>query len=356
MPTYEILDVVSGLGMGGAEKALITRLKYLPREFNQTILNVRPEIDALKIDAPIKEYKIQKTKGFRLISILKYLHQNFFDVIIVRTPLDAIRFGYCKSYSKNRNVKLVFEAHSNFVSKNLVANYIFEFLLRLISGKLDLVVAVSENVKSGPLCKFSSNVQVVYLGSQLTMPTFQPIAPKLAHLLFVGRLVDLKRPIWLLERISSLNSKMDLHPSTLTIVGTGPLEKKVKEFVAEHGLGEVVSFVGRKSDVFPYYAKATHLVSCSTNEGLPLTFFEAKLSGLCIVATPSGGGSEIFSEEDFKLSSFDKEEFEQTLSEILVSVPPSGEERKRIRSQSQWMTAENGAQRYFFQIIELLSK
>jgi glycosyltransferase involved in cell wall biosynthesis len=356
VPTYEILEVVSGLGMGGAEKALIARLKYLPKEFNQTILNVRPEIDALKIDDPIKEYKIYKTKGFRFIGILKYLRQNHFDAIIFRTPLDAIRFGYCKSYSKNKKVKLIFEAHSNFVSKNLIANYLFDFLLRLTSKELDLVIAVSENVKSGPLCKFASNVQVVYLGSHLNIPTFQPITPKVSRLLFVGRLVDLKRPIWLLERMLSLNSKMDLQPSTLTIVGTGPLEKEVKEFVQRHGLGEVVSLVGNQSDVSPYYAKATHLVSCSTNEGLPLTFFEAKLSGLCIVSTPSGGGSEIFSEEDFKLSSFDKEEFEQTLSEILVSVPPTGEERKGIQSRSQWMNAENGAQRYYFEINELLSK
>jgi len=79
-----------------------------------------------------------------------------------------------------------------------------------------------------------------------------------------------------------------------------------------------------------------------------LTFYEAKLSGLSIIATPSGGGSEIFGTEDFELSSFDEAEFEAVLFRILSSPPPTPEMRRSVQLNSRWMRSEECAKRYYF--------
>ena len=355
MAEYRILEVVSGFGLGGAERALAARMKYLPTQFQQTVLNVRPEIDAFKPLTKFTERKIERVGYRRFFEIRKFLASENFDIIIVRTPLDAIRFSFLKALNRNPAFMLVFEAHSNFLTKRRGLAFIIGALLRWNSRNIDLIVSVSENVSRGPLCIGQRRVEKVYLGSDLVFGGDELIYPKVPHLLFVGRLVDLKRPIWLLERIRSLSQSNSLPKPTLTMVGSGTLEIYVSEFIRVNNLEDVVHFVGEKTDVSPYFKIATHLISCSTNEGLPLTFFEAKLAGLAILATPSGGGSEIFDAGDLELKSFDEAEFESALLDILKSPPPSLESRHAIQDSSKWMSAQEGAKRYYSLVSRLLS-
>jgi glycosyltransferase involved in cell wall biosynthesis len=351
-----ILDVVSGFGLGGAEKALLSRVKYMPAEFDQNILNVRPEIDALELSSVIIEHKITRRGLFRFIEIVQFLRCNKSDLVIVRTPLDAVRFGLIRVFMPRILPKLLFEAHSNFVSKKNIVNFLLSALLRMVSWKFDLVIAVSESVRRGPLCREQKNVEVVYLGADLDLPSLRLREIQIPQLLFIGRLVDVKRPLWLLERLRSIRSRVELPYSALTIVGSGPLESQVKSFINTHSLETLVDYVGLQLDVSPYLLSATHLISSSTNEGLPLTFFEAKLAGLSILATPSGGGSEIFDSTDHELTSFDTEEFEGALINIFQTAPPTLEVRRGIQIRSSWMTTEQCAKRYYALLNDLIFK
>ena len=342
--------------MGGAEKALLSRMTHAPRTVRQVLLNVRPEIDELEVPNNFEVCEI-KTKSFnRFYEINTFLRNHYFDVIIVRTPLDVIRFSALKFFSKERTTNLVFEAHSNFVSKRFAVSSVMRVLINLLSKKVDLVIAVSENVKNGPLCHSFERIEVCYLGGESDLvgwPTTEANSPQL---LYVGRLVALKRPLWLLERILAISINRNLPDNFLTIVGGGPLEADIKEFISAHKLERIVNFVGKQKDVSPYYGAATHLVSCSTNEGLPLTFFEAKLAGLCIIATPSGGGSEILTSEDFQLESFDAKEFEAALLKIITLPLPSLDRRKAIREESAWMRTNECTDRFYEILSNFLSK
>jgi len=347
--------VVSGLGVGGAEKALIARMGFLPNTFEQILLNIRPEIDALNLDSHVIEHKTRKQGINRLIEIYRFLHSNFFDVIIVRTPLDVIRFTILTGTFKVNKPKLIFEAHSNFATKKFGLDGILTLLVQLFSKQLSLTIAVSESVKSGPLCSRSRNVKVVYLGAMIDHGAFEPIAADTPKFLFVGRLVPLKRPIWLLERFLAVHSQFELPNSVLTIVGGGPLEREVKEFIKRHNLEKIVVFVGFKADVVPYYFSSTHLISCSTNEGLPITFYEAKLCGLSIISTPSGGGNEIFSVQDLEIESFSAADFENALLQVLRTPVPTLDFRKHIQFESEWMSAKNTAKKYYSAISDLFN-
>lgn len=356
MPKIQILEVVSGFGLGGAEKALSARMDYLPDQFEQTVLNVRPEIDAFRPKIEFKEFRVLGRNSKRHIQIRQFLKANHFSVVIVRTPLDAIRFGVLKLFVRKNHYKLIFEAHSNFVSKKFGADFILGLLLRMISRSIDLVIAVSNNVGQGPLCKGQKNVKTVYLGANLDNSFLAREAPGRPQLVFVGRLVDLKRPLWLLERVHNISKRISLPQPALVMIGTGPLESEVKESISDKSIEQIVEFVGSQENVADYYATATHLVSCSTNEGLPLTFFEAKLAGLSIVATPSGGGSEIFKEEDLELNSFNEHEFEEALIRIFESPPLDAKGRASIQEKSGWMSAEEGSKRYYSEVFRLLEE
>jgi glycosyltransferase involved in cell wall biosynthesis len=142
----------------------------------------------------------------------------------------------------------------------------------------------------------------------------------------------------------------------LTIVGSGPLEASVRKFIQLNNMEEEVRYVGAVEDVSIFYASATHLVSCSTNEGLPLTFFEAKLAGLSILATPSGGGAEIFDDQDEELLSFDEVDFENALFKILNAPPPTPAMRMGIRASSAWMSVEHCAKNYYSLLARFVSE
>ena len=354
MANRRLLEVVSGLGLGGAERALFNRMKYIPSDFEQVILNVRPEIDTLKLDPTAIEYSITRRGVFRLFDIFKFINRNWFDIIIVRTPFDAVRFGFLKLLKRNQAPKIIFEAHSNFVSKKSGANLLLRIFLLVVYPKIDLIIAVSQNVSRGPLCRGHKNVQVVYLGAQLEGSVNLATKPGTARLVFIGRLIELKQPVWLLERIFAIHSRETLPKRSLTIIGAGPMEREVQSFIVAHNLEGMVDFVGEQTNITPYLMSSTHLVSCSTNEGLPLTFFEAKLAGLAILSTPSGGGAEIFDDYDRELGSFEKDEFENALITIFSNPPPTLEDRKRIQANSSWMSAERSAREYYFRLSQLL--
>ena len=353
VPNKVVLEVVSGLGVGGAEKALLSRLKYAPANFQTTLLNTRPELNALAVK---KDIKMIDNKA-RFIVLLPGLRQILNTVkpnlIIVRTPLDAIRFSLIKFASRNQSWKLIFEAHSNFVSVKKMIGKPMKIILDALRKRIDHFIAVSENVRQGPLCKNHANSSVVYLGAESASNNRKFNDTSRPKLLFLGRITNIKRPLSLIEAISKLSAEFALDESFLTILGDGELRGDLDEMVASNGLKGVVKVLGYKADVSDYLLNCTHLVSVSSNEGLPISFFEAKLSGMRIISTPSGGGSEIFDDYDFELPSFQIEDLVDHLRSIIGSEITS-ESRTQIAKNSVWMQAEECSKKYY-ELLESLA-
>lgn len=110
--------------------------------------------------------------------------------------------------------------------------------------------------------------------------------------LFVGRLVEIKGVKYLIEAMKQVDA-------LLVIVGDGPLRESLENQAGE--LGGKVKFLGTKSHIeLPaIYASADVLVVPSVTigkreqEGVPTTIMEAMASGLPVIASDSGGISDI---------------------------------------------------------------
>ena len=346
MKEIRVVEVVTGLGAGGAEIALLSRLRKTPLFFNSVIFNLRPEIDAIVADPGIEVVNFKTILGLFPISIVSALKEFNPSIVIVRTPLDLIRFALLKLLMRNHRWKLVFEAHSNFVSSRPLIKHLLTFLLRLTRPLADWIIAVSENVKMGPLCNSSSKCSVVYLGAEPS--TFAEDFSQVSgvKLLFVGRFVSVKRPLDLVRAIRLLNEQIPLPNGFLTMVGDGVLKKETENYVRQHQLTKIVHIVGFQNNLARYYHENTHLVSVSSNEGLPISFYEAKLSGLRIISTPSGGGHEIFDQNDHLLSTFDLNEFVSHLL-LIAKSKVTAESRLEIAVQSSWMTVSICSENYY---------
>jgi glycosyltransferase involved in cell wall biosynthesis len=111
------------------------------------------------------------------------------------------------------------------------------------------------------------------------------------NILHIGRFAEQKNHIGLIESFKIVH---DNAPNTvLNLIGTGTLEKEVKNKVRELNLDPCVKFLGLQSNVYPYLNEADIFVLPSLWEGMPITLIEAMATGLPIVATKVGGVSDI---------------------------------------------------------------
>ncbi len=336
--------MVSGLGMGGAEKALGARLRYQPKDFESVVFNHKMKLDQIQLPTNPITFK-SKDNFFKIcINFLRLTNSFKPDIVIVRTPLDLIRFSFIKFLFGRKRWSLVFEAHSNFITTKKVFSIALVPLIRLSQNFVTLTLAVSNNVRLGPLC--NSKATVVFLGSDISLNTANFPKSDKPKLLYLGRLVEVKDPMLVLLAIFQLSRQVSLPDKFLTIVGDGPLMNRLRSFVSENRLETIVYLAGYRKDVTDFLVNATHLISVSTNEGLPISFFEAKLAGMRIISTQSGGGSEIFGELDYELPSFKVDDLVSHLKTIL-NEEISGESRELIANNSLWMKTENCSEKYY---------
>lgn len=109
------------------------------------------------------------------------------------------------------------------------------------------------------------------------------------RLVFVGRLVALKRVQVLIEAVAATPG------AVLEVLGDGPERDRLEDRARELDVAGRVMFAGSLShdEVMDRLAHADALVMASTHEGLPHAVIESLACGTPVVATSAGGTSEV---------------------------------------------------------------
>jgi glycosyltransferase involved in cell wall biosynthesis len=115
-----------------------------------------------------------------------------------------------------------------------------------------------------------------------------PRAPRLA---IVGRLIPIKGHEVLFHAVAA--ARADLPKLTLEVAGDGPLDAELRSTVARLGIGDVVSFLGRVTDVAQVFERAAVVVVPSYGEGFGMVALEAMERGRPVIASAVGGLPEI---------------------------------------------------------------
>lgn len=99
----------------------------------------------------------------------------------------------------------------------------------------------------------------------------------------VGRMQPEKNHDFLIDVFEELKKKKP--DAELILVGTGPLEEKVKSKVVEKGLSDCVHFLGNRKDMNRIYQAMDVFVFPSFFEGLGIVAIEAQAAGVPIVCS-----------------------------------------------------------------------
>lgn len=188
-------------------------------------------------------------------------------------------------------------------------------------------------------------VRIVHLSRNLEKFPFRAPFRRVRKLLFVGRLVEKKAPLDALEALQSANREgKDLK---LHIAGNGPLDKRVKAFIEEHGMEGVVVLHGRvpndeitdlmhDSDAFILPSKTA---PSGDREGTPTVLVEAQAAGLPCVSTCHSGIPEMIPEANHDLLADEGDT--EALTDILRSLADrSVKDLKRIAQRGRQKVEE----------------
>lgn len=308
-----VVEVTNGLKLGGAEMALVNRLRSAPADVETTIVDRCPSIQSPMITRKLKALGVKKLEIRSKRNLLTFLQQCNPDVIILRTPRDVVLFA-AAIHKKLPSAITVFEAHSERVSQRAIIEYPIRWLLRRCNSNIDLHIAVSVTVSQGPQCANAKDIHVLYLGSTVDVRTKSALPPAIGtRFIFLGRFHAIKRPVWLLERIAAVQSTLRRHGAECVMVGDGPLLPDIHASIEKLGIQDIVRIAGHSDEPSEYLLSSDCLLLASRFEGLPLSVFEARLAGLRILSTPVGGVWEVINEDDSLCQTFGGHEFERAL-------------------------------------------
>lgn len=117
---------------------------------------------------------------------------------------------------------------------------------------------------------------------------------------FVGRLTEIKNIGSLLEtaQIYLTEAPTDVPRLRFVIIGDGHLRERLEREAGALGIGDIVTFIGNRSDAADFYAGLDIVALTSLNEGTPLSLIEAMASGKAVVSTAVGGVIDLLGDEE----------------------------------------------------------
>ncbi|MGX4763130.1 glycosyltransferase family 4 protein [Holzapfeliella sp. JNUCC 72] len=290
----KILHVNAGLENGGGLYHIIQLLKEAKSKnapFTLLTLAEGPVAQAAR-EAGIKTETFSKSSRYQL-SILKdlknYINEGQYDIVHTHGARANL---FLSMIHRQISAKWVVTVHSDplkdFESHGAIGKVFTKLNCRSLK-KADGVLAVTDRFKNQLIKDIKLNpqkVSTIYNGIAFT----QNPLPKVAHdgfnIINVARLVPIKGHKLLLQAIKDTNiPNLKLH-----LVGDGPLEDELKQYVNEHQLSNQVEFHGylKQSQINQLYQTTDLAVLTSYSESFPLVMLEASDASVALLMTKVG--------------------------------------------------------------------
>jgi glycosyltransferase involved in cell wall biosynthesis len=178
-------------------------------------------------------------------------------------------------------------------------------------------------------------------------PRQKPATP--LRVIYLGRLVDQKRPDQLAKRWPLLTQHPALAGATLDIHGYDPgggMSREITEFVTQRNFEKRIRVRGEYQlrDLPAIFDSCDLVVLPSLWEGLPLVLVEAMARGVPFVATEAGGTAELGEHNpDVKITSTRWEDFEKGLVTMAGKLLEGAVQPRRLHAWAE--------QRYGYTVV-----
>ena len=285
---------------GGVEKNLFIISNYLAKKLNDVYLissstNFKSHFKNLTFLSP--NYKFNDKDGryiryfYCILELIKLIIRSKRKVTIFAFQANL----YCAIIGKIFSIKTI--TRSNSSPSGWSKNYIKKILFKIFLNFPDKVIVNSIEFKKEIKNKFNVNTFCIYnpldkknillkSKEKLNFKFFDD-SKKCLKIIFVGRFVDQKDPITLINGLNVIKKKINFKA---LLVGRGILENEMKKLIKFHKLNKFIKIINFQSNPYKYILKADTLILSSKFEGLPNVLLEAQVLKKNIISSdcPTG--------------------------------------------------------------------
>lgn len=310
----KVLFLIHDLGQGGAEKVLVNLVNNMDRnKFDITVIvlfggGVNEQF--LKSDIHFHAVWPKEVPGNS--KLMKFFSPQKLHQKCVRERFD-IEISYLEGPSAriisgctDKTTKLVSWIHVEQHTMDILASsFRNEKEARECYNRFDQTVCVSKYVHDDflQLLDFKKPCRVLYntVESEKILADSKAEASELMdngkiRLVAVGTLKKSKGYIRLLQIIKRL---LDEHyPVQLYILGIGPMQQEIEEYICQNELCNEVSLLGYQTNPYKYVSKCDLLVCASFAEGFSTAVTEALIVGTPVCTVDVSGMKELLGEHN----------------------------------------------------------
>lgn len=306
-------------------------IKELPNDqFKVFAYFIAPSVEFKKMDTEQKYYFLTLDKFipnpmvlFRFFySNAQLIHSNFVGTgllaliskFLFKIPFILTLHGFPEPRSESKYIDKI----KYSIEKNL---------MNFVGSRASAIVVVSNFEKNLLLSNFGLNSKVIYHGierSSIEIFDKKQVKKEIGYketdfiILFVGKLIQNKDPLTLLESISNISNRYE--NLKLIIVGTGKLEEKIRCKVKKLNLldhVEIFRYI-EKEYLNKCYNAADLFVLPSVNEPFGIVLLEAMAFGCPIIASNSGACPEVIANSGLLFEQGDSEDLTKKILKVMT--------------------------------------
>lgn len=292
----KIIFLINSLGMGGAERIIITLLNEFVNKKYECFLIVIEDKICYELDSRVKV--IQLNENSNSTGIVKLLRLPIIAFKLARI-LKQNSFTYVFSLLSRSNyvnvLSNIFYKHQIFLSEhslpsqqynyNNMKSNVNKILIKYLYNFADKIITVSKYGKYDLEINFEikAPIKTIYNPINISLIELQSrenskIKPSTFTFVTIGRLDEGKNHRLLIEAVKDL----DAH---LWIIGDGILKNDLIDYINKLKLNKKVFLLGVQSNPFTYLSKADCFIFSSNYESLGMVLLEALACSMPIIST-----------------------------------------------------------------------
>jgi glycosyltransferase involved in cell wall biosynthesis len=284
----KILQVITGLGPGGAERLVLDMVhRFDTDRFEVRIVSLIDNLRALEVyghyGQAVEVFDLHKGRRLTNLWKMRKFLKSFAPDVIHAHMFHSLVAAIALTRFMTHEPAICFTSHLNRYP--LFRNRTVRLLKSWRQADVIFEPNQHPDMNVAHTCVFPNGVPV----SSLPPARTPWCETDTLRLLSVGRLAEQKDPVGLLRSLA----RADLPHWTLDFVGSGPLEEAIRVLAADLRLEHRVNILGVRSDVRQLMRNANVFLMHSKYEGMPMALLEAGAEAMPVVATPVGSIPEI---------------------------------------------------------------
>ena len=304
-----ILQLITGLGMGGAEKVVLDLATYTSKnDFNTFVVSMSEKEELLDsfIHNNINTTILRKSNSlidfFHILwSINKFIKMHNIQIIHAHMTHPIIVASILKLF--HPSLKIVYTSHNLIIGSRLR-----ELIVFILKPFRDIDIVFSKDILK---FFYKKNHRVIPNGIKVESSPLDIKQNEKFTFLAIGRLEIEKNHKFLIEIAKNLQNKYDFE---IHIVGEGSLKDELNDLINKYNLKNI-KLLGLKKDIPTLLHQSHCLLMPSLWEGLPIVILEAGANSLPIISTPVGSIPSLLNNENSYLSKLD--DFEESMISVL---------------------------------------